>query len=214
MKNPDEMVERVLAGLREVEAPAGLERRMLAAMEERAVARVGWKPMRWVVACAVVAIGVAGLLMMRPVRVPASNRVAAVVPALQPRLVQKVQVRNTGVLTVTASPTSPHTSSQKAGFHYVQDDVHFQRVQAARTEVAERVEMGGFPAPPMPLTESERLLLRIAHRADATELTPLNAEARERQSAEFDAEFMEFFATQDVPEDQTSSPENAKGETR
>ena len=198
MKNPDEMVDRVLAALREVETPIGMERRVLAAMEERAAVRVGFRPTRWVVACAVVAVGIAGVMLMRPARVPASNNVA-VAPAVQPVRVERVQERNARVL------------------HYVRGDVTLRKAAGIRRQnisLAGPMEPGGFPAPPMPLTESEKLLLRVAHRADATELTPLNAEARARQSAEFDAGFMEFFAPPDVPEDETSSPENAKGETR
>ncbi len=41
MKNSDEAIERVLAGLRDVEAPAGMERRILDGLEERA-ARRAW----------------------------------------------------------------------------------------------------------------------------------------------------------------------------
>jgi hypothetical protein len=73
---------------------------------------------------------------------------------------------------------------------------------------------GGFPAPPMPLTEQEKLLLRVAHRSDPTELTPLNAEARARQSAAFDDEFQQFFAPPVIPEDQTNSTDKEKGDTR
>jgi len=35
---------------------------------------------------------------------------------------------------------------------------------------------GNHPAPPMPLTEQEKLLLRIAHKGDPEELAMLNPE--------------------------------------
>ncbi len=195
MKNSDEAINRVLSGLREVEAPAGLERRVLAAMEERAAARVGWKPMRWAMACAVVEVAVAGALMMRPARVRVEKVAAVAVPKMQPVRAQRVQGRNTEIL------------------RFAQNDLN-RRVM--RMAVAVPVATGGFPAPPMPLTESEKLLLRVAHRADATELTPLNAEARARQSAEFDKEFIEFFAVPvTVTEEQQAYPtESDKGEAR
>src|SRR5580700_4931897 len=52
MKNSEEAIERVLAGLREVETPDGMERRILDGLEGRAAqARSGWRrsmPMRLV----------------------------------------------------------------------------------------------------------------------------------------------------------------------
>ena len=41
MKNSEEAIDRVLAGLRDVETPAGLERRVLEGLEERGAARAG-----------------------------------------------------------------------------------------------------------------------------------------------------------------------------
>lgn len=213
MKDSDEMVDRVLAGLREVEAPAGLERRVLAAMEERAVTRVGWLPMRWVLACAVVAVGVAGAFILRPAPVRVEKVAAVAVPKMQPVRGERVQKRNTEIRTGTALPTGPHISSNRTAFRVAQNDLRPRTVRAAATV---REEAGGFPAPPMPLTDAEKLLLRVAHRADATELTPLNAEARERQSAEFDQEFIEFFAVPlTVTEQQQTDPtESDKGATQ
>ena len=73
----------------------------------------------------------------------------------------------------------------------------------------------------MPLTDEEKLLLRVAHGRDPQELTPLNAEARARQEAEFDAEFLEFFAVPEfVADEKQADPteeattENDKGEAR
>jgi len=45
------------------------------------------------------------------------------------------------------------------------------------------------PAPEMPLTEEEKLLLRIVHKGDPMEIAMLNAEVREKQEAESEAEF-------------------------
>ena len=196
MKNSDEAVDRVLAGLREVEAPAGLERRVLAAMAERAAGRHGWWPVRWAWACAVVAVGVAGAFMLRPTPVRVEKVAVATV---QPVQVERVQERNTEILRVAQNDLKRGNSRSS---------------QVVPVAVDEPVAAGGFPAPPMPLTDAEKLLLRVAHRADATELTPLNAEARERQSAEFDAEFLEFFAVPAFVGDETDSMQEDKGETR
>ena len=58
MKNADDAIEQVMAGLRDVDAPAGMERRILAAMEDRVLspapagAGVGWRWPLWLVAAA------------------------------------------------------------------------------------------------------------------------------------------------------------------
>jgi hypothetical protein len=226
MKNPDEAIDKVLGGLREVEAPAGMERRVLAAMETRSAARSGWRPaMGWVLACGVAAGFVAGVLMMRPSRGPVEKIavVAIHAPVAVPVRVEQVQKRNTGVQTVTAPLNGPIHPAGVAAFHFAQNYVHFSQERKAEqvrpvevAAVAKVEEERGFPAPPMPLTEEEKLLLRIAHRVDPQELTPLNAEARARQEAEFDEEFMEFFAAPEpvTEENQTNPTESEKGETR
>jgi hypothetical protein len=199
MKHSDEAIERVLAGLREVETPMGLEGRVLVAMDERAAARSAWRPkMGWVVACGVAGVLVVGVLMVRPSRV-AGDKFAGVHAV--PVKVEHERKRNTEILRVA------------------QNDLRFRGVRKISRDVAvraERTDVGGFPAPPMPLTQEEKLLVRVAHRGDATELTPLNAEARARQEAEFDAEFQEFFAAPATVTDekQVDPTESDKGEAR
>src|SRR5260370_20369978 len=59
------------------------------------------------------------------------------------------------------------------------------------------------PAPPMPLTEQERLLLRLVHKDDPVELAMLDSKVRELQDREDKAEFQRFFGQstkQAVPE--------------
>jgi len=57
----------------------------------------------------------------------------------------------------------------------------------------DEMRAASHPAPPMPLTEQERLLLRIAHRGDPVELAMLNHEIRAKQEEEEKAEFQRFF---------------------
>jgi len=107
MKNSDEAIERVLGGLRDVEAPAGMERRVLAAMEERAAARSGFAWRGWAFGLAAVVVVVAGVMVSMghpPVKQPvvAVVRTPAVVAAhvVVAPAVPKVQRRNTGILHV------------------------------------------------------------------------------------------------------------------
>jgi hypothetical protein len=54
--------------------------------------------------------------------------------------------------------------------------------------------LASFPAPPLPMTEQERLLRRIAHTGDPQEFATLNAEARARTAAEQQEEYEAYFA--------------------
>ena len=213
MKNPDEAIERVLAGLRDVEAPAGLERRVLAAMEERAAVRGSRRPgLGWVVGLGVAAVVVAGVLIVRAPKVQVEKVAGVHALAVKP-VVENEPKRNTGV-----SPLRVRSGRDDVNFREVQRGEQVRRMEVA---VVEKVEERGFPAPPMPLTEEEKLLLRVAHRVDPQELTPLNAEARQREQSEFDREFVEFFAVPEMASEEKqmdptgeATTEVEKGEAR
>jgi hypothetical protein len=55
-------------------------------------------------------------------------------------------------------------------------------------------QMASFPAPPLPLTEQERLLLRLAHRGDSDTTAILNPDVRAAQTAKATEQFQQFFA--------------------
>lgn len=197
MKDSHEAIDRVLTGLRDVSAPVGMEQRVLAAMERRTAERTGWQWRTWSVGlAAVVVLLAAGVVSVRPHRsYPEAVAVVAQPPVLPgPAPVAETRQRNTGIRTVAQN-----------------DRGH--KVFPTRETVLQE-ETTSIPAPPMPLTEQERLLLQLAHRADATELTPLNAEARAKQNAAFDEEFQEFFATSGTASANTNSNEKEKGDTQ
>jgi len=201
MKNSDESIDRVMAGLRDVEAPEGMERRVLAAIEERAAARSGYSWRTWSFGLAAVVVLVAAVVVsVAPRQRKHSNFAAVKLPTVVtvPAPVALVQRRNTRVL------------------RFAQNDVNSYGVQREETRAEEPVTSGGIPAPPMPLTEQEKLLLHLAHRSDPQELTPLIAEVRARKDAEFDEEFQEFFAPPApvTEEKQTDPTMNEKGESR
>jgi hypothetical protein len=50
-----------------------------------------------------------------------------------------------------------------------------------------------YPAPPLPLTEQEKLLLRLAHRGDVQDMALLNPDLRAAQSAAATKQFQQFF---------------------
>jgi len=55
-------------------------------------------------------------------------------------------------------------------------------------------ELASYPAPPLPLTEQERLLLRLAHRHDVRSVAILNPDLEAAESAEAAKQFQQFFA--------------------
>jgi hypothetical protein len=55
-------------------------------------------------------------------------------------------------------------------------------------------QTASFPAPPLPLTEQERLLLRLAHRGDSGTAAILNPDALAAQTAKAAEQFQQFFA--------------------
>jgi hypothetical protein len=68
-------------------------------------------------------------------------------------------------------------------------------VRAADDDSVAKSEMeaASFPAPPMPLTTQERLLLRLVHKVDPIEMAMLDPKFRAMQDAEENAEFQRFF---------------------
>lgn len=199
MKNSNEAIDRVLTGLRDICAPDRMDQRVLAAMERRAAERSGWQWRSWPVGLAAATVVVAAMVFsLRPHKIGVET-VAAGKPALSLRIpgpVVDTQRRNTGVL------------------HVAQNGLNRRVLIVATSPPVKTMDTVGIPAPPMPLTQQERLLLRLAHRADATELAPLNAEVRARQGAEFDAEFQEFFAPPVTAVNDTNSTEKEKGATQ
>ena len=205
MKNPEEAIERVLAGLRDVEAPAGMERRILDRLEERAARRaeMGWRwfgrvwrgvPVGFVVGGIALA-GVAVVMLMVPaarrfghepvqsrIGVAPVNSVRGVFPTLAAKNVpDSSRGSRVRLKTEDARVFGPIDATDSAADS--EDDIALSETRAA-----------SFPAPPMPLTEQERLLLRMAQKNDSVELAMLDPRLRELEEAQEKAEFQRFFA--------------------
>ena len=197
MKDSHEAINRVLSGLRDVSAPIGMEQRVQAAMERRATERTGWQWRSWSIrlSAALVLLAVA-VVSVQSHRSHTEAIAAVTQPPVLPRPAPAAETRqrNIGIVRVA------------------QNDLGRKMVVTGETVQAE--DTTSIPAPPMPLTEQEKLLLKLAHRTDATELTPLNAEARAKQNAAFDAEFQEFFAPSGTESAKTNASEKEKGATQ
>jgi hypothetical protein len=206
MRNSEEAMEKVLAGLRDAEAPAGMEGRILDALEERVAARSrpGWRQMLpvWLVAPSrsvavgslVCGVALAGLLAVvlapairRPGRAPAQARKsAAPAGSAAPEALE-----GKSVLPASARPGVRFLGERKG-----EGEANAGSTEASRdidSIALEDMHAPSRPAPPMPLTEQERLLLRLVHKDDPVELAMLDSKVRDLQELEDKAEFQRFF---------------------
>jgi hypothetical protein len=79
-------------------------------------------------------------------------------------------------------------------------------VQGGESVAVDEMLAASRPAPPMPLTEQERLLLRIAHRGDPVELAMLDPMRRAARDVEEQTEFQRFFKPRTVEQPPTEQP--------
>ena len=166
MKDPDETIASLLAGLRDAEPPPGMHRRILDAMVERRA--TAHSPHRLLHAA--VAISLACALAFA-IWAPHHRRT----PTDVRRSMTNVGTPQTKPpQTVTAiTPREPRRST-------------------ARVLLRPR-QIPGFPAPPLPLTEQEKLLLRLARRNDSQDMNLLNPDVQAQQSAKATEQFQQFF---------------------
>jgi hypothetical protein len=188
MKDADGTIERLLAGLRDAQPPGGMERRILEAIDgveprEAAASASLWRlPFRPAIAMllAGTVILMAAFSVEQHKHVPGQqlvplkpteglNGAPNIFSSLQ--VGQKPQRSNGAALRQLPPVKHPHDAPA-----------------AGATQTA------SFPAPPLPLTEQERLLLRLAHRGNADNMAILNPDARAAQTAKATEQFQQFFA--------------------
>ncbi len=207
-KNPEEAIERVLAALRDADAPVGIECRILNALDaledhSSPQRRSGWRRFRpiWLVTPA---RPVASWFLASGVALAGLFVVAITIPAIR-RLGHSstqapTQIRTNSVSAAPQPLGTPETAANNAplplpGVRPTRKE-NARRPKGAResdSAVLSEMRSDSFPAPPMPLTEQERLLLRIAHRAGPVELAMLDPMQRAARDAEENADVKKFF---------------------
>lgn len=203
MKSSEEAIERVMAGLREASASPGIEGRILEAVEGRASvrSRSGWQRL-WPVWLSMPTRPVAGRWRTYGAALACMLVVALVLPSMY-RFTHgrtSAKVRTAGAAFPPSPPSglmakSPQISQPRSNVRSMGkiDARKTRLVQNTDSETLHELRATGYPAPPMPLTEQERLLLRLVHAGDPVELAMLNPEIRARREAEDEAEFERFF---------------------
>jgi hypothetical protein len=169
MRDAEETIDRLMAGLRDVEPSPGMERRILEAMEAHHA-----MPSRW---------------LLRP-SVAASLVCAA---ALAASLIVVTRVNQPSHTPANAADVGQHTPPEAVAHNA---PIEPRRPAARVTTKRPRdlsAQPANHPAPPLPLTEQERMLLRVAHRDDAKNKALLNPDLQAAQSAKNTEQFQRFF---------------------
>ena len=210
-KHTEEAIDKVLAGLRDADTPAGMEGRILETLQHRASVRPrpGWRRFRpeWLpvpvrpIAVESVAWGVA---------LAGVFAVVLAVPAI--RLLGHVlgsasapSKRISGPVVASVPSAAPEMAGKSAHLPFQpvarsmrisKQDVNAQRAEVANESdslAMDEMHAASHPAPPMPLTQQEKLLLRIAHKTEPIELAMLDPKLQAAEDSEERAEFQRFF---------------------
>jgi len=195
--NSDQDLSRILAALRDIEAPRGMEQRVMAAIEQRE-ASVPARNYAWgfaaLAAAALVTAMVAFWLMPR---LPNSHPTAV---TNAPTLAAPVQAWT--LARAHSEPVTPIAVPHRNHPVPVSRRSNQLLCDCDPTAVAE-ANAPSLPAPELPLTEQERLLRRIAQHPDQVQVAELTSAGREASSAADKDDFKTFF----TPPQTASAPE-------
>jgi hypothetical protein len=188
-KSPEEDLERVLTGLRDSAIPDGMERRILAALENCASAPASWRSIRpdWRKPAAACSFAMAAVLafvfvpaIRHPVHAPHRSTAGAILPKSLPRANANRNAAHGNNREIAAS--DPHPKLRPV-----------QSVHRKDAAPQDEVHAVSYPPPPMPLTDEEKLLLRAAHRRAPVELAELSPARRALQDEQERVDFERFF---------------------
>jgi hypothetical protein len=213
MKSSDEAIEKVLTGLRDAEAPDGMERRILERLDERASmqSRSGG---RWLRPIRLMRPG--GPLMVRPlacgVALTGIFAIAVAVTGIRrlghapAQVPTQFNVNSSAVQAATSAviATSPRVALSGSSAPSIRRTKVRSAVAVRDSESAALGETraASFPAPPLPLTDQERLLLRIVHKGDPVELAELNPVLRAARDEEDKRAVQRFFEPSTTGDDE------------
>jgi hypothetical protein len=183
MRDADETIKILMAGFRDAEPPAGMQSRIFEALELHATVSPGllesWR-LRTSVALAFVCAAVLTAALAVAIRIYQPWHGSA----------------NSQVTHGDARQGArPETSAVKtsAGLRRKAPRGLATRPRESEPAAAGETKLASYPAPPLPLTEQERLLLRLAHRHDVQSVAILNPGLQAAESAEAAKQFQQFF---------------------
>jgi len=164
MRDPDRTIQNLLAGLRDAESSPGMHRRILDAMVTGQATAYRSRQLLYPAIAMSLACALAITIWVQHHR--------HIPPNLRSNTTNVDAVRTKPPQTV-ALPREPRRSTSRV--------------------LLRPMQTPGFPAPPLPLTGQEKLLLRLAHRNDVQDMTLLNPDVQAQQSAKATQQFQQFF---------------------
>jgi hypothetical protein len=190
MRNPEKAIEKVLAGLRDTEAPLGMESRILAAAVARTGSQLAAAP-RW--AWPVVLTSAVALLLTAAIIGLHWNTRSLPQPLKQSDAPRSLPPDGSAL--DGQAPPRRHNQRVRPVSRPAKSLAHSRSTQ--QTDVDDAVLLSEMrapscPAPEEPLTNEEKLLIRTVRIGDPQVMAMLNPESRARQEAESEAEFQEF----------------------
>ena len=193
MRMEDERLDRLLTSLSTVEPGEGFEERVVQAVHRR---RAASRPTRiaawtWTVGGATaLACAMFVAAELRPWRDPQVGQ-----PLLSSSSVATAEEGKANAKDAKVAQRTQRRAVMSARMGERHDVLQVERGE----ERMVRVE--SFPAPPAPLTEQEKLLLKIAHSGDPVELAALNPEIAEGLEDKSRSEVQKFFYKPPVIDD-------------
>jgi hypothetical protein len=195
MRDAERTIERLLAGLRDAEPPGGMEHRILEALDGMGAREVATSASLWrrplrpalamLLACAVILM--VTFTVQQRKHVPGQQLIP-----LKPKNGLNGAPNIVSSLGVSQKPQRASGDQRVRSPRRSTSGIPVKRPQDA--PAVGETQAASFPAPPLPLTEQERLLLRLAHRGDSGATAILNPDARAAQTAKATEQFQQFFA--------------------
>ncbi len=183
----DERVDAALHVLSNAGPQPGMEQRIQAALHSAGASRHGPGALKWLrwpamsCAAALVLLFVAVFLSRRSV-LPPTLAHATLVPATMSRAREMQDTHESQRRAL--QPASLTSRLRSPAFEGIRRTEHTQKPTTAD---------GSLPEPPMPLTEQERLLLRLVHHGDPVQLAQLVPDARKAALQHEQADVSRFF---------------------
>ncbi len=191
MKNSDELVDRLLAAVRDAEAPEGMKRRVATRLQNHSQAtpvRRDWSRVMpsWAWGACVASVIVTSMVT---VRINHSKNSTEAPTTVKPAAIEATDaVRAEDSAIAAARPHDPIlrvTAKSKKEEPIVTSDEDSLAVSEMMAP--------SQPAPEVPLTEQERLLLQVVRRGDPEELAMLEPEKRAARDEKEKADVKRFF---------------------
>ncbi len=195
MKDSDQAIGKVLSGLRDAEVPAGMERRILETVQNHASAHSRWD---WLTAAQYRIVG-------RPMAYAAAlTGIVALVLAI-PVIHQRRYAPVQSAKAIPSAPLPPAPSATVAENSKPQRPATISRtlrklkpkslelVDAQESLAMREMNAPSRPAPSLPLTEQEKLLVRFVRTSTPEQLAANDPAKWAAHDAQEQAEFDRFF---------------------